>query len=150
MKLTEQQVADYVERLSRLVDQSIKAGDYPFACLLLDQNGDIECEARNTCNHPIDPTAHAEIQVLRQAATKHNTTMFEGWGVFLNAQPCNMCMSSLIRAGVTHFYWGADAEPNRMNPSVPVDVFQQHSKQQLHITTGINYDAFAAQIASAR
>ena len=49
------------------VDIAIKDGNSPFAAFLLDKEGNILYKAHNTSNTDIDPTAHAEINLIRNA-----------------------------------------------------------------------------------
>jgi tRNA(adenine34) deaminase len=64
-------------------------------------------------NQPIsacDPTAHAEILALRQAAAHQHNYRLPGSTLYVTLEPCTMCIGALIHARVGHLVFGA-AEP---------------------------------------
>ena len=67
-------------------------------------------------NHPItahDPTAHAEVNAIRNACQKLDTFQLEGCTVYSSCEPCPMCLSALYWAGVKRICYGntkADAK----------------------------------------
>jgi tRNA(adenine34) deaminase len=65
------------------------------------------------CNQPIaspDPTAHAEILVLREAARVMESYRLVGTAVYVTVEPCLMCVGALVHARVAEVVYGA-AEP---------------------------------------
>ena len=64
-------------------------------------------------NRPIglnDPTAHAEILALRQAATMLHAYRLEGAAMFVTLEPCVMCVGAMIHARIAELYFGARDE----------------------------------------
>jgi tRNA(adenine34) deaminase len=63
------------------------------------------------CNQPItdtDPTAHAEILVLREAARVLGTYRLLGATVYVTVEPCLMCVGALVHARVAEVVYGAE------------------------------------------
>ena len=61
-------------------------------------------------NQPIglhDPTAHAEIQVLRQAADKVGNYRLTGSTLYVTLEPCPMCIGAMVHARVSKLVYGA-------------------------------------------
>jgi tRNA(adenine34) deaminase len=64
-------------------------------------------------NRPIalnDPTAHAEMLALRQAAAVLGTYRLEGAALFVTLEPCVMCVGAMVHARIAELYYGARAE----------------------------------------
>src|ERR1700677_3766409 len=64
-------------------------------------------------NRPIalnDPTAHAEMLALRQAAAALGAYRLEGAALFVTLEPCVMCVGAIVHARVAELYYGARDE----------------------------------------
>lgn len=64
----------------------------------------------STYNQPIsnnDPTAHAEIQLLRQAGKKLNNYRLPNTTLYVTLEPCTMCLGAMIHARVSRLVFGA-------------------------------------------
>ncbi|MDY6903222.1 MAG: tRNA adenosine(34) deaminase TadA [Thermodesulfobacteriota bacterium] len=74
--------------------------EVPVGAVLVSDAGDVLAAA---CNRPIsskDPTAHAEILVLRMAAGKIGNYRLPGTTLYVTVEPCAMCMGAIIHARV--------------------------------------------------
>lgn len=88
--------------------RSASAADVPVGAVVVDADGTVLARAANAREETGDPTAHAEILALRQAATVHG----DGWrleGVTLGVtlEPCTMCAGALVAARVSRVVFGA-------------------------------------------
>lgn len=131
---------------------AIQEGNSPYGAVLVDNDGNIIAQGHNTAKSDCDPTAHAEINVLRKAAKKLGQVTFEGYGIVTNAESCSMCMSAAIKARVRTFYHGA---PNgiagmNMDPAIPASEVAKRSQQLITIISHILADECAEQIARAK
>jgi tRNA(adenine34) deaminase len=64
-------------------------------------------------NRPIalnDPTAHAEILAIRQAAAAAGAYRLEGTALFVTLEPCVMCVGAMVQARIAELYFGARDE----------------------------------------
>jgi tRNA(adenine34) deaminase len=64
-------------------------------------------------NRPIalnDPTAHAEILAIRQAAAALGAYRLEGAALFVTLEPCVMCVGAMVQARIAELYFGARDE----------------------------------------
>ena len=68
---------------------------------------DVLAEGRNQRESAADPTAHAEILALREAATKFGSWRLEGCSIAVTLEPCPMCAGALINARIERLVYGA-------------------------------------------
>ncbi len=80
--------------------------DVPVGCVLV-ANGEIIGEGENRREVDRDPTAHAEIIALRDAATRRDGWRMDGVTAYVTLEPCVMCAGALLNARVAHVVIGA-------------------------------------------
>lgn len=76
----------------------------PFGAAIV-KDGKIIASAHNTVIESKDPTAHAEVNVIRKASKVLNTHDLSGCTLFVNAEPCPMCLSATIWANIKDVYY---------------------------------------------
>lgn len=81
----------------------------PFGAVIL-KNGEIVSVAHNTVIESKDPTAHAEVNAIRLATKKLNTHDLTGCTLYVNAEPCPMCLSAIIWANIKEVYYANTKE----------------------------------------
>lgn len=74
------------------------------------ENGKIIAAAHNHNLHLKDPTAHAEILALRQAAAIKNSSRLDDCDIYVTLEPCSMCASAISLARVRRVYYAASDE----------------------------------------
>jgi tRNA(adenine34) deaminase len=132
-----------------LADEAAKRGDPPFGAALVSAQGEVVVLASNRQVSGGDPTAHAEMELLRAAARAGYRPPLAGSTIVVNAEPCSMCASALVKAGLGALIYGAPHEPH-MDPDLTVaDVFAR-SRRPPSVTGGILAAETASQIAGAR
>lgn len=85
-------------------------GEIPIGACLIDKNGTILAAAGNRTRTDCDPTAHAEIIVLRAAAKKIGNYRLTETTIYTTIEPCAMCAGALIQARVSRLVFGAADE----------------------------------------
>ena len=80
-------------------------GDVPIGAVLV-QNGDVIAAAGNERQLRQDPTAHAEILVLRAGAEKLGTWRLDGTSLYVTLEPCPMCAGALVLARMKRLVYG--------------------------------------------
>jgi tRNA(adenine34) deaminase len=88
---------------------AIEAGDLdevPIGACLIDAEGRILAAAGNRTITGNDPTAHAEILVLREAAARIGNYRLVGATVYSTLEPCAMCAGALVNARVKRLVYG--------------------------------------------
>lgn len=138
-----------VQAAMELAAEAGRRGDPPFGALLVSPHGEVIVTASNRQVSGGDPTAHAELELLRAAARDGHRPPLRGYTVAANAEPCTMCAAALVKAEVGALVYGAAHEPH-MDPDLDVDAVVARARQAPKVTPGILADEAAAQIASFR
>ena len=82
----------------------------PFGAAIIDAEGNIISVASNTVLGDHDPTAHAEMNAIREACKKLGTHDLSGYVLYATSEPCPMCLSAIIWANIKTVYYGCTAE----------------------------------------
>lgn len=99
--------AAFLERAVVLATQSVAAGGGPFGALLVLPDGR-RFHATNRVTLDNDPTAHAEVSVIRLACAKLGTYQLTGAVLYSSCEPCPMCLAAALWARVERVYYAAD------------------------------------------
>jgi tRNA(adenine34) deaminase len=82
-------------------------GDVPIGAVVLDPSGAVVAAAGNQRELAGDPTAHAELLVLREAAGVLGSWRLTDHTLVVTLEPCTMCAGALVLARVTRLVFGA-------------------------------------------
>ncbi len=82
-------------------------GDVPIGAALLDPSGRLVARAGNERELTGDPSAHAEILVLRRAAERAGDWHLDGHTLVVTLEPCTMCAGALVQARIGTLVFGA-------------------------------------------
>jgi tRNA(adenine34) deaminase len=85
-------------------------GEVPIGAVIVDAEGELLAEASNLTITNNDPTAHAEVLALREAASKIGNYRLVGATVYSTIEPCAMCAGALVNARVARLVFGAHDE----------------------------------------
>lgn len=89
-------------------EAALAAGEVPVGAVLLGPDGAVLAADRNRIEERSDPTAHAEILVLRAAAARLGTRHLVGCDLYVTLEPCPMCAYALALARLRRVYYGAE------------------------------------------
>ncbi len=84
-----------------------RAGEVPVGAVLVHE-GRIVARAGNRTIRDCDPTAHAEILVLREAAQVTGNHRLMGATLYVTIEPCAMCAGALVQARIARLVYGAE------------------------------------------
>lgn len=83
-------------------------GEVPVGAVLVDAGtGDIVATAANRVECDNDPTAHAEMIVIREAASLRKDVRLNGCDLYVTLEPCPMCAAAISFARIRRVYFGA-------------------------------------------
>ena len=74
---------------------------------LLVKDGEVACSGFNEAEGTYDPTAHAEMVVIRRLCARLEITSLDGYTLYCTLQPCGMCTVACLWAGVSRIVYGA-------------------------------------------
>jgi len=86
------------------------AGEVPVGAVVVDAAGELVARAHNRRESEQDPTAHAELLVIRDAARALGSWRLEGATLYVTLEPCAMCAGAIVLARVERLVFGA-ADP---------------------------------------
>ncbi len=111
-------------------------GDTSHGAVLVDPFGSYVHTASDTTKSAFDPTGHASINLLREAAHSQRRMTFEGYAVVLSHEPCTMCAGALIEAEIRAIFYGEEAGPGR-DPHLPLARLVQYCSDPVHVDGGL-------------
>jgi tRNA(adenine34) deaminase len=91
-----------------LAGQAESLGEVPIGALLVGAEGQVLGEGFNRVIADADPTAHAEIVALRQAAHKLANYRLPDTTLYVTLEPCSMCAGAVVNARVKRVVYAAD------------------------------------------
>lgn len=83
-------------------------GEVPVGASLVASDGMLLASDGNRTRELVDPTAHAEILVIRAACRRVGEQRLVGASLYVTLEPCPMCAAAISLARVRRLYWGAD------------------------------------------
>jgi tRNA(adenine34) deaminase len=96
-----------MRRALDLAAEAADAGEVPVGCVIVSGEARIIGEGRNSPIELLDPTAHAEMLALRQAALAAGNYRLEDAMVYCTLEPCPMCAGAMVAARVGTLVFGA-------------------------------------------
>lgn len=122
-------------------------GEVPIGALVVRRaDGAVLASAHNRRELDQDPTAHAEILALREAARRLGSWRLEGCALVVTLEPCPMCAGALVNARIEELVYGADdpkAGAVRTLYALCEDARLNH---RLEVVPGVLADACAAEL----
>lgn len=92
-----------------LAQAAANDGETPVGALVVDETtGEVLGAAANAPIGRCDPTAHAEVLALRQAAQRTGNYRLTGLTLYVTLEPCAMCAGAISHARIGRVVWGAD------------------------------------------
>lgn len=98
----------FMERAIELSMQNVNRGGGPFGAVVV-QDGQIIGEGTNQVTASNDPSAHAEMEAIRQACRRLGAFQLEGCEIFSSCEPCPMCLGLIYWARPDKLYYANTA-----------------------------------------
>lgn len=121
-------------------------GEVPVGAVVV-RNGQVIGRGRNSPLSACDPTAHAEVQALREAAQTLGNYRLEGCTLYVTLEPCTMCSGAMLHARVDAVVYGA-AEPKTGAAGSVLNVFgYSEINHQTQVLRGVLAEECSALMA---
>lgn len=91
----------------RLSEDNVRNGGGPFGAVIA-RDGEIVGTGTNRVTPDCDPTAHAEVNAIRDAASRLGTFDLSGCEIYSSCEPCPMCLGAIYWAHLDRLYYGND------------------------------------------
>lgn len=100
-----QQDCDFMREAIKLANESVRRGGGPFGAVVV-KNGKVIAGSSNRVTLELDPTAHAEVNVIREACRRLGTFDLKGCTIYTSCEPCPMCLGAIYWAHIDRIYYG--------------------------------------------
>ncbi len=98
---------EYFMRLAlREAERALEHEDVPVGCVIV-RDGEVIAAARNERELREDPTAHAEVLALREAAKQVGRWRLDGCALYVTLEPCAMCAGAIVLSRTPRVVFGA-------------------------------------------
>ena len=96
---------EFMKEAIKLSSKNIDEGGGPFGAVIVKDNH-IIARGVNRVTVNIDPTAHAEVTAIREAAKVLNTFDLSGCDIYTSCEPCPMCLGAIYWAHIDNIFYG--------------------------------------------
>lgn len=144
--MKEQTIGPFTSFMGHALAEARAAGarsEVPVGAVLVCPKGQIVARAGNRTRELCDPSAHAEVLVIREACAALGSERLPGYSLYVTLEPCPMCAALIGAARISRLYFGAD-DPKSGGVTVGPRVF---SHTQCHHVPEI-YDGIAGTEAA--
>ena len=137
---------DYMAAALELAREAATLGEVPVGAVVV-KGGEI---VGRGCNQPIgrhDPTAHAEVMALRDAAARLGNYRLPGCTLYVTLEPCAMCIGAIFHARIGRVVFGARDSKTGAAGSV-IDLFaEERLNHHAEIVGGVRAEACGALLS---
>jgi tRNA(adenine34) deaminase len=128
------------EYFMRLALTEAKKGDAPYGAVIVKDN-EVVAVAHNTVTRDNDPSAHAEINVIRSLTAKLKNHSLQGYSIYTTGEPCPMCATACVWSGLSEIVYGASIQDliavNQSQISISCEEVIAKSFRKIKVTKGI-------------
>lgn len=128
------------EEFMQIALSEAKKGDLPYGAVIVKDN-EVIVKGHNTVNRDSDPSAHAELNVIRQLTTKIKSTLLEGYTIYSTAEPCPMCATACVLTGISEIIFAASIadliELNQSKINIPCEEVIARSPKKIKVQKGL-------------
>ena len=115
----------FMRQAIRLAEQGMAAGDGgPFGAVIV-RDGEVLGSGWNRVLATNDPTAHAEIVAIRDACRRTGSYWLEGSVIYVNCEPCPMCLAAIHWARIGSLYFAATRKDAAAIDFADADIYRE-------------------------
>ena len=98
---------DFMRRAMEIAREGMLSGQHqPFGCVIV-KDGEIVGEGCNAVIKNHDPTAHGEVEAIRDACRRLGTWDLSGCDLYTSCEPCSLCVSTMYFANIRRLFYAA-------------------------------------------
>lgn len=142
--MTAVDVDAYMAQALELACEALADGDVPVGAVVVDASGEVIGVGRNTRERDADPTGHAEIVALREAAAARGEWRLDGCALYVTLEPCTMCAGAIVQSRIAHLVFGAWDEKAGAVGSLWDVVRDRRLNHRPEVTAGVRADESSA------
>ena len=126
----------FMERAIELAEIARDIGEVPVGSVVVKEN-EIIGEGYNSCIRLSDPSAHAEMIALKNAAKFQRNYRLVNCDLYVTIEPCLMCYGAMIHARVKHLFFGADEPKAGVVKSNPISIDKINLNHKIKFSDGM-------------
>lgn len=100
-----EQDKQFLREAIRQANESVERGGGPFGAVIV-KDGELVAASSNSVTIDNDPTAHAEVNAIREACRRLGTFDLSGCTIYTSCEPCPMCLGAIYWARISRIYYG--------------------------------------------
>ena len=120
-----------------IAKSAVATGDVPVGALIINKDGVVIGKGSNEREAHNDPTAHAEIVAIRNAAARLQNSRLDGCTLVVTLEPCAMCAGAIAQSRISHLIFGAWDEKAGAVGSVWDVLRDPRSIFKVEVTSGV-------------
>ena len=126
----------FMERALELAEIARDIGEVPVGSVVVKEN-EIIGEGYNSCIRLSDPSAHAEIIALKNAAKFQSNYRLIDCDLYVTIEPCLMCYGAMIHARIKKLFFGADEPKAGVVKSNPISIDKINLNHKIQFSDGM-------------
>ena len=127
---------EYMKEALSEAEKAFEIGEIPIGAVIV-RDGVIVGRGHNTTETDKDPTCHAEIAAIRDAARNLGGWRLPGCSMYVTAEPCAMCAGAIVLSRIEHLYIGTMDPKAGACGSLRNIVCDERLNHQVELETGI-------------
>ena len=127
-----------------IAQRAFSTGDVPVGAIVVNSDGIVVGSGFNEREANNDPTAHAEIVAIRNAATRLQKSRLDGCTLIVTLEPCAMCAGAIAQSRISHVVFGEWDEKAGAVGSVWDVLRDPRSIFKVEVTSGVRESECAA------
>ena len=136
-----------MQQALEIAKSALATGDVPVGALVLNPEGKVISTGFNRREIDNDPSAHAEIVALRDAAIVNNSWRLDGHTIIVTLEPCAMCAGAISQARIKTLVFGAwDAKAGAVGSGWDV-LRDPRTLHQVEVISGVNESECASLLS---
>lgn len=134
----------YMRQALAQAERAFALGEVPIGAVIVDAAGEIVGRGHNLREMDQDPTAHAEVVAIREAASKLGSWRLTGCTLYVTIEPCPMCAGAILLARIDRVVYGA-ADPKAGAVDTLYDLLRDSRlNHRAEVTAGVLREQCAA------
>ena len=138
--------AHWMQLALQQADTAARKGDVPVGCVILDSDGNLLATGRNRREADQDPTAHAEVVAIRNAAQVRGRWMLADCTLYVTLEPCPMCAGAIVNARIRRLVYGCPDPKAGAVRSLMRIADDPHLNHRVEVVEGIEAEACAQRL----
>ena len=126
-----------MDKAIEIAEKALATGDVPVGAMVLNSDGELIGSGANEREVDNDPTAHAEIVAIRNAASYLQNSRLDGCTLIVTLEPCAMCAGAIAQARISNLIFGAWDEKAGAVGSVWDVIRDPRTLYKINVTAGI-------------